>query len=52
MPKGKRGYKLTDTKLEDLLNLIDKIVLVGNPEWEQFWEWHYANFVDKDRMVE
>ncbi len=33
--KGKRGFKFTIAELEDLLDVINEIVPIGNPDWEK-----------------
>ena len=35
MAKGKRGLKFSVAEMESLLDIIDDIVPIGNPEWER-----------------
>jgi hypothetical protein len=35
MAKGKRGLKFTTAEIKSLLKVINEIVPIGNPEWEQ-----------------
>jgi hypothetical protein len=52
MAKGKRGAKFTIAELECLLDVIDEIVPIGNPDWERVWDKHVSTFPTKERTVE
>jgi hypothetical protein len=52
MAKGKRGAKFTIAELECLLNVIDEIVPIGNPDWERVWDKHVSTFPTKEQTVE
>ena len=52
MAKGKRGAKFTIAELECLLDAIDEIVPIGNPDWERVWDKHVSTFPKKERTVE
>jgi hypothetical protein len=52
MAKGKRGAKFTIAELECLLDVIDEIVPIGNPDWERVWDKHVSTFPKKERTVE
>ena len=52
MTKGKRGAKFTIAELECLLDEIDEIVPIGNPDWERVWDKHVSTFPKKERTVE
>jgi hypothetical protein len=40
--KGKRGFKFTISELKHLLNVIDKVISIVNPDWEKVWHEHSA----------
>ncbi len=53
MAKGKRGANFTImAELECLLDVIDKIVPIGNPDWERVWDKHVSTFPKKECTVE
>jgi hypothetical protein len=39
-----RGFKLTIAELEHLLNVINEIASIGNPDWEKVWYEHLAAY--------
>jgi hypothetical protein len=47
--KGKRGFKFTVAELEHMLNIIDDIVPIGNPDWEKVWQEHLAAYPTMER---
>jgi hypothetical protein len=47
--KGKRGLKFTVAELEHMLDIIDDIVLIGNPDWEKVWQEHLAAYPTMER---
>jgi hypothetical protein len=47
MAKGKRGAKFTIAELECLLDVIDEIIPIGNPDWERVWGQTYLYFSQK-----
>jgi hypothetical protein len=42
--KGKSGFKFTVAELEHMLDIIDDIVLIGNPDWEKVWQEYLAAY--------
>ncbi len=42
MTKGKRGPECTIAEIESLLEVIDEIVPIGNPKWDQVWDRHLS----------
>ena len=52
MAKGKRGAKFTIAELECLLDVIDEIVPIGNPDWERVWDKHVSTFPTKEQTIE
>jgi hypothetical protein len=48
MPKG-RGGKFTVPELEHLLDIIDVINPIGNPDWERVWDQHVAGYPTKEQ---
>jgi hypothetical protein len=42
--KGKRGFKFTIAKLEHLVDVMNEIVPIGNPDWEKVWHEHLAAY--------
>ena len=52
MVKGKRGAKFTIAELKCLLDEIDEIVPIGDPEWERVWDRHVSTFPTKERTLE
>ncbi len=48
--KGKRDFKFTVAELEHiLLDVIDNIVPIGNPDWEKVWQEHLAVYPRMER---
>jgi hypothetical protein len=52
MAKCKRGAKFLIVELECLLDVIDDIIPIGNPDWERVWDKHVFNFPTKERTLE
>jgi hypothetical protein len=50
--KGKRGFKFTIAELEHLLDVINKILPIGNPNWEKVWHEHLAAYPTMERVPE
>ena len=46
-PKGKRGFKFTIAEMESLLDVIEEIVPIGNPDWERVWDSHPNCYLQK-----
>jgi hypothetical protein len=42
--KGKSGFKFTVAELVHMLDVIDNIVPIGNPDWEKVWQEHLAAY--------
>jgi hypothetical protein len=52
MAQQKRGFKFALTKVERLLEVIDEIITVGNPDWERVLNEHSAHSPTKDQTAE
>jgi hypothetical protein len=50
--KGKRGFKFTVAELEHMLDVIDGIVPIGNPDWEKVWQEHSAAYPTMEQTPE
>ena len=50
--KSKRGFKFTVAKLEHMLDIINDIVPIGNPDWEKVWQEHLAAYPTMERTLE
>jgi hypothetical protein len=52
MAKGKRGPKFTIAEIESLLKVINEIIPIGNPKWEQIWDRHSSHYPGWDQTAE
>jgi hypothetical protein len=50
--KGKRGFIFSTAELEHMLNIINEIVPIGNPDWEKVWQEHLATYPTMERTLE
>jgi hypothetical protein len=50
--KGKRDFKFSVAELEHMLDIIDDIVPIGNPDWEKVWQEHSAAYSTMERTQE
>ena len=50
--KGKRGFKFTVAELEHMLDIIDNIIPIGNPDWEKVRQEHLAAYPMMERTLE
>ena len=50
--QGRRGFKFTVQELESMLEAIDDIVPIGNPNWERVWDRHNTRYPQKNRTAE
>jgi hypothetical protein len=50
--KGKRGFKFSVAELEHMLNFINDIVPIGNPDWEKVWQEHLAAYPTMEQTPE
>ena len=50
--KGRRGFKFTTQEIESMLEVIDEIVPIGNPDWERVWDRHNVRYPQKERTAE
>jgi len=50
--KSKRGFKFTVSELEHMLDIIDDIVPIGNPDWEKIWQEHLADYSTMEQTPE
>ena len=47
--KGRRGFKFTTQEIESLLDIIEEIIPIGNPDWEKVWDKHMVCYPKKER---
>ena len=47
--KGRRGFKFTTQEIESLLDVIEEIIPIGNPDWEKVWDKHMVCYPKKER---
>ncbi len=50
--KDKRGFKLTFAELEHMLDIANKIIPIGNPDWEKVWHGHSAAYLTMEQTPE
>jgi hypothetical protein len=50
--KARRGYKFTVTEMEHLLETVEDVIPIGNPDWERIWQEHSARYPTKERTAE
>jgi hypothetical protein len=50
--KGKKGFKSTIAELKHLLDVIDKVIPIGNPDWEKVWHEHSAAYPMMEQTAE
>ena len=50
--QGRRGFKFTVQEMESMLEVIDDIVPIGNPDWERVWDRHNARYPIKEWTAE
>jgi hypothetical protein len=50
--KARRGFKFTVPELEHLLETVDDVIPIGNPDWERIWQEHTAHYPTKERTAE
>jgi hypothetical protein len=48
MAQQKRGFKYALSQVESLLEVIDEIIPIGNPDWERVWNEHAACYPTKN----
>jgi hypothetical protein len=46
--KGRRGFKFTTQEIKSLLDVIEKIVPIGNPDWGRVWDRQMACYPKKE----
>jgi len=49
---ARRGFKFTVVEIEHLLETIEDVILIGNPDWERIWQEHLACYPTKERTSE
>jgi len=49
---ARRGFKFTVVEIEHLLETIEDIIPIGNPDWERIWQEHSARYPTKGRTSE
>ena len=50
--QGRRWFKFTVQEMESMLEAIDEIITIGNPDWEWVWDRHNAHYPQKERTAE
>jgi hypothetical protein len=50
--KGRRGFKFSTQELKSLLDVIEDIIPIGNPDWEKVWNIHMVGYPKKERTAE
>jgi hypothetical protein len=50
--KGKRSFKFSVAELEHMLDIINDIVPIGNPDWVKVWYKHLADYPTMKRTPE
>ena len=51
--KGRRrGFKFTTQQIESLLDVIEEIISIDNPDWEKVWDKHMVCYPKKERTPE
>jgi hypothetical protein len=46
--KRRRGFKFTTQEIKSLLDVIEDIIPIGNPDWEKVWDRHVVCYPKKD----
>jgi hypothetical protein len=49
---ARRGFKFTVVEIEHLLETIEDVIPIGNPDWERIWQEHSACYPTKERTSE
>ena len=49
---ARRGFKFTVVEIEHLLETIEDVIPIGNPDWERIWQEHSARYPTKERTSE
>jgi hypothetical protein len=49
---ARRGFKFTVVEIENLLETIEDVIPIGNPDWERIWQEHLARYPTKGRTSE
>ena len=49
---ARRGFKFTVSEIEHLLETIEDVIPIGNPDWERIWQEHSARYPTKERTSE
>jgi hypothetical protein len=49
---ARRGFKFTVAEIEHLLETIEDVIPIGNPDWERIWQEHSARYPTKERTSE
>jgi hypothetical protein len=50
--KGRSGFKFTTQEIKSLLDVIEEIISIGNPDWEKVWDKHMVHYPKKERTPE
>ena len=45
---ARRGFKFTVVEIEHLLETIEDVIPIGNPDWERIWQEHSARYPTKE----
>ena len=49
---ARRGFKFTVVEIEHLLETIEDVIPIGNPDWKRIWQEHSARYPTKERTSE
>mgnify|MGYP006142657583 CR=1 FL=1 len=49
---ARRGFKFTVSEIEHLLETIEDVIPIRNPDWERIWQEHSARYPTKERTSE
>jgi hypothetical protein len=49
--KGRRGFKFATQEIKSLLDVIEEIIPIGNPDWEKVWDRHMDRYPKKERTA-
>ncbi len=52
IPKATRGYKFTVSEVEHLLETVEDVIPIENPNWECTWQEHSARCPTRERTAE
>jgi hypothetical protein len=50
--KARRRYKFTVSEIEHLLETVEDVIPIGNPDWERIWQEHSARYPTLERTAD